>query len=243
MMELENFLKEFGRQLKTKRKQMGLSQVTAAQNMRIDYRHYQNIEGGKINLRLDTLIKLVRFYNLDKAGRPFSLDGCLDLLATDSKTIAPVSGGEDNWSLLYHHFVEGGHAGYITLNSRSKLVENINAKLVESLGYRNASDITGQSLQNLMAPENAATINEFIVNHEADGMSKPFIVTLRAHAPAFAIPMMTVMKSKEDKVGGDDRLECIFFDRKTLEDEGYRLKEIMLGYQQFMDLIPQLKVV
>ena len=48
-MEMESFLKEFGKQLKTTRKQMGLSQVTAAQNMRIDYRHYQNIEGGKIN--------------------------------------------------------------------------------------------------------------------------------------------------------------------------------------------------
>ena len=60
---MDNFLKEFGQTLKTTRKQMGLSQVTAAQNMKIDYRHYQNIEGGKINLRLDTLMKLVIHLN------------------------------------------------------------------------------------------------------------------------------------------------------------------------------------
>src|SRR3954470_19213634 len=104
-MEMESFLKEFGKQLKTTRKQMGLSQVTAAQNMRIDYRHYQNIEGGKINLRLDTLIKLVKFYNLDKVSRPFNLEACMDLLSGYQETSSPP---EDNWAMLYHHFVEGG---------------------------------------------------------------------------------------------------------------------------------------
>src|SRR5271154_6325656 len=101
-MEMESFLKEFGVQLKTTRKAMGLSQVTAAQNMRIDYRHYQNIEGGKINLRLDTLIKLVKFYNLDKISRPFNLGACLDLLSGYQDANA-----HDNWGMLHHHFVEG----------------------------------------------------------------------------------------------------------------------------------------
>ena len=81
MTEAEEFLKEFGKSLKAARKSMGLSQVAAAQSMHIDYRHYQNVEGGKINLRLDTLIKLVRFYGLDKAHRPFSLESALDLLS------------------------------------------------------------------------------------------------------------------------------------------------------------------
>src|SRR6185312_8243753 len=107
-MEMESFLKEFGKQLKTTRKQMGLSQVTAAQNMRIDYRHYQNIEGGKINLRLDTLIKLVKFYNLDRVSRPFNLEACMDLLSgyNDTGGTTAAGTGEDNWGLIYHHFVE-----------------------------------------------------------------------------------------------------------------------------------------
>src|SRR5580698_1053080 len=118
-MEMESFLKEFGVQLKTTRKAMGLSQVNAAQQMQIDYRHYQNIEGGKINLRLDTLIKLVKFYNLDKVSRPFNLEACLDLLSGYKDTMT-TPGQEDNWGLLYHHFVEGGHAGFVTVNCQTK---------------------------------------------------------------------------------------------------------------------------
>src|SRR5262245_56371943 len=134
-MEMESFLKEFGRRLKTTRKQMGLSQVTAAQNMHIDYRHYQNIEGGKINLRLDTLIKLVKFYNLDKVSRPFNFDACLDLLSGHKE-----SSTQENWKLLYHHFVEGGHAGFISVNCANKEVTSINPKLFQALGYRSAQD-------------------------------------------------------------------------------------------------------
>jgi transcriptional regulator with XRE-family HTH domain len=237
-MEMESFLKEFGKQLKTTRKQMGLSQVTAAQNMRIDYRHYQNIEGGKINLRLDTLIKLVKFYNLDKVSRPFNLDACMDLLSGYKE-----AGTEDNWGLLFHHFVEGGHAGFVTVNCRTKAVEQINSKLFQALGYRSAQELTGKPLQNLLVHESAAQFEELISHHVPEYVSKPFIVTFRTQPPAFPIPMMAVVKAKKDAATGEDTLHCIFFDRKTLEEEGHRLKEILNGYQQFMELYPQLKAV
>src|SRR6185312_14433215 len=235
-MEMESFLKEFGRQLKTTRKQMGLSQVTAAQNMRIDYRHYQNIEGGKINLRLDTLIKLVKFYNLDKVSRPFNLEACMELLSGYKE-----SGTEDNWSALFHHFVEGGHAGFIRVNCRTKMVEHINNKLIQALGYRNAQDAEGKPLQNLLVQESANHFDELIKHHVSDSVSKPFIVTFRTQPPAFPIPMMAVVRAKRELPTGDEILHCIFFDRKTLEEEGHRLKEILNGYQQFMELYPQLR--
>ena len=60
--DTQKFLVDFGKLLKKARKGMGLSQVNAAADMKIDYRHYQNIEGGKINLRLDTMMKLIKFY-------------------------------------------------------------------------------------------------------------------------------------------------------------------------------------
>ncbi len=41
------------------------------------------------------------------------------------------SGAQDNWGLLYHHFVEGGHAGFITVNCRTKAIEHINPKLFQ----------------------------------------------------------------------------------------------------------------
>lgn len=238
MMEMEQFLKEFGRTLKTTRKQMGLSQVTAAQNMRIDYRHYQNIEGGKINLRLDTLMKLVKFYSLDKVSRPFNLDACMDLLSGYKDTNA-----HDNWGALFHHFVEGGHAGFVVVNCRTKLVENINEKLFKTLGYRAAQDLSGKPIQNLLVSESATQFDELIRHHVAEQVSKPFIVTFRTQPPAFPIPMMAVVKPKKDVNGQDEYLHCIFFDRKTLDEEGHRLKDIMNGYQQFMELYPQLKAV
>lgn len=241
MMEMESFLKEFGKQLKTTRKQMGLSQVTAAQNMRIDYRHYQNIEGGKINLRLDTLIKLVKFYNLDRVSRPFNLEACMDMLSGYKETATGSS--EDNWGLLFHHFVEGGHAGYIRVNCRSKTIEHINAKLFQALGYRSAQDLVTKPMSNLLVQESATQFDEMINHHVPGYVSKPFIVTFRTQPPAFPIPMMAVVKAKPEGPNGEDILHCIFFDRKTLEDEGHRLKEILNGYQQFMELYPQLKVV
>ncbi len=237
MMEMEAFLKEFGKSLKTTRKQMGLSQVTAAQNMRIDYRHYQNIEGGKINLRLDTLMKLVKFYNLDKVSRPFNLDACIDLLSGYKDTNA-----HDNWNSLYQHFVEGDHAGFIVVNVRTKAVEKINDSLSKILGYRSAADLANRPVQNLMVQESASQFDEMIKHHVADQMSKPFIVTFRTQPPAYPIPMMAVCKSIKD-ASGEEKLHCIFFDRKTLDEEGHRLKEILNGYQQFMELYPQLKAV
>lgn len=79
-MDLQVFLKNFGRSLKEARRQMGLSQVAAAEKMQIDYRHYQNIEGGKINLRLDTMIKLINFYKLNPNNTPEEVSGCIQLL-------------------------------------------------------------------------------------------------------------------------------------------------------------------
>lgn len=236
-MEMEQFLKEFGKALKTTRKQMGLSQVTAAQNMRIDYRHYQNIEGGKINLRLDTLIKLVKFYNLDKVSRPFNLDACLDLLSGYKDANA-----HDNWQALFHHFVEGGVAGFVKVNVQTKKIEQINEKLFRTLGYRQAQDLQSKPVQQLMVQESATQFDELIKHHVSEQVSKPFIVTFRTQPPAYPIPMMAVCKAMKEP-SGEEKLFCIFFDRKTLEEEGHRLNDILNGYQQFMELYPQLKAV
>jgi len=216
---------------------MGLSQVTAAQNMRIDYRHYQNIEGGKINLRLDTMMKLVKFYNLDRHSRPFNMDACMDLLSGYKD-----SNAHDNWGSLYQHFVDGGHAGYVVVNCRTKLIEDINQKLYKTLGYRGAQELTHRSIHNLLVNESSAQFDELIQHHVAEAMSKPFIVTFRTQPPAFPIPMMAVVRAQRTP-GGDETLHCVFFDRRTLDEEGHRLKEIMNGYQQFMELYPQLKAV
>ncbi len=68
-------LNVFSDQIRAARKAKALSQVEAAEKLKIDYRHYQNIEGAKINLRFDTFLKLIDFYeikpDLQKEVGPF----------------------------------------------------------------------------------------------------------------------------------------------------------------------------
>ncbi len=239
MTEMDNFLKEFGQTLKTTRKQMGLSQVTAAQNMKIDYRHYQNIEGGKINLRLDTLMKLVKFYNLTKGATPFNFESFLNLINVS----ASGSDHHNNWTALYDHFVQGGHAGYLVVKCNDKSVVQINDRLFSALGIDSKSELMGKQLAQLIQDDGLRKVEDFCRNYRPDEVSSPFIVSFRTQPPAFSIPMMAVLKVKKEQSNGEDHLHCIFFDRKTLEEEGHRLSDILSGYKQFMELYPQLKAV
>jgi transcriptional regulator with XRE-family HTH domain len=61
-MNFQEFLIQLGVLIKAKRKAKGLSQVQAAKEIGVDYRHYQNIEGGKINIRVETLLLMMQFY-------------------------------------------------------------------------------------------------------------------------------------------------------------------------------------
>lgn len=67
---LNSVLKALGDNCRQARKRMGLSQIAAAQAIGVDYRHYQNVEGGKINVRIDTLLLLMQFYGIAFAAFP-----------------------------------------------------------------------------------------------------------------------------------------------------------------------------
>jgi len=239
MQDMDTFLKDFGQTLKTTRKQMGLSQVTAAQNMKIDYRHYQNIEGGKINLRLDTMMKLVRFYNLTKNFEAFNLDAFLRLLNTTHP-----DHHHQNWSALYEHFVEGGHAGYLVVRCDNKMIMQVNDRLFSTLGLESKQELIGKTLNQLVNEQGMQKIDEFCRSERPEEVSTPFIVTFKTQPPAFPIPMMALLKVKKEQSGtGESLLHAMFFDRKTLDEEGHRLSDIVSGYKQFMELYPQLKAV
>ena len=62
--EYSMFLVELGKILKVLRKDKKLSQVEFAKELGINYRHYQDLEGGKSNLKMETLFNLAKFYNL-----------------------------------------------------------------------------------------------------------------------------------------------------------------------------------
>lgn len=97
-MNTKLFLQDFGRLLKKTRKAQKVSQAQAALEMGIDYRHYQNIEGGKINLRMDTFLKLVKYYNfLDE--RHLTIAGLTALgspLTPHRDPVPPEKTGDEN---------------------------------------------------------------------------------------------------------------------------------------------------
>lgn len=66
-MQQGQFLKILAEAIRQKRKEMGISQVSACREIGVDYRHYQNIEGGKINMRIDTMLLLMQFYKISMA--------------------------------------------------------------------------------------------------------------------------------------------------------------------------------
>lgn len=234
MSEMDLFLKEFGKTLKVTRKQMGLSQVSAAQSMHIDYRHYQNIEGGKINLRLDTLIKLVKFYNLDKSSQTFNIEGCLDLLSAHS-------GQQTNaWKTLCRHFVECGPAGFLGIQTATRTIVTANDKLAKNLGAQNGSELVGRRLSDLLDASSLAQLDSRLQQLGSMIPLEPFVFTAQAQPQTPPVSMMAILSASPEHVG---QAELIVFDRRTLDEEGHRLKELVAGYQQFMKINPQMKAV
>lgn len=67
------YLKEVGNNLREARKRAGLRQIEVEAKAGVAYRHYQNIEAGKVNVTLETLCRLATAFgtsvaNLTKGG-------------------------------------------------------------------------------------------------------------------------------------------------------------------------------
>ncbi len=62
-MDRTAFLKEVGSNLRNARKRAGMKQVEVETKAGVAYRHYQDIEAGKVNVSLDTLCRLADAFN------------------------------------------------------------------------------------------------------------------------------------------------------------------------------------
>jgi transcriptional regulator with XRE-family HTH domain len=67
-MDTAIFLKEVGSNLRVARKEAGLRQVEVETKSGVAYRHYQDIEAGKVNVSLDTLCRLANAFNTTVAN-------------------------------------------------------------------------------------------------------------------------------------------------------------------------------
>jgi transcriptional regulator with XRE-family HTH domain len=63
-MQLKLHLRQLGKNIKTARKNCGLKQVEVYEGCGLTYRHYQNIEAGKVNVTVETLYRLAKLFKV-----------------------------------------------------------------------------------------------------------------------------------------------------------------------------------
>jgi ribosome-binding protein aMBF1 (putative translation factor) len=63
--KLQKYLRQVGRNIKSVRVKQGLRQTDIVEMLGMNYRHYQDIEAGKINVRIGTLIELAQIYKVN----------------------------------------------------------------------------------------------------------------------------------------------------------------------------------
>ena len=58
------YLRRLGRNLRNAREKSGLKQIDVHEWGGLTYRHYQNIEAGKVNVTIETLYRLAKLYKV-----------------------------------------------------------------------------------------------------------------------------------------------------------------------------------
>ncbi len=63
--DYRQFLKQIGKNLKKERNKNGFTQEMIAEINNIDYKYYQRIEAGTVNITIKTLLKLSKSLNIN----------------------------------------------------------------------------------------------------------------------------------------------------------------------------------
>lgn len=63
-MNFENYLRQIGQNIRAARTSRGLKQVDVQEGSGLTYRHYQNIEAGRVNVTVETLFRLALLFKV-----------------------------------------------------------------------------------------------------------------------------------------------------------------------------------
>lgn len=66
-------LRVIGKQISLSRNTAGFRQIDVAKKAKLNYRHYQNIEYGKADLRMSTLLRILNVLNVSPCNFFFGL--------------------------------------------------------------------------------------------------------------------------------------------------------------------------
>lgn len=231
-MDSKGFLVEFGKLLKKQRKSLSLSQVNAADQMKIDYRHYQNIEGGKINLRLDTFMKLIEFYKI-RSGDEMSVGSLLGFVES------PNSESNTDWDLLHQFYVRNNKAGSGSVDKDFR-IKDANSFLCHLTGWKKED---GQSFfETALSAENQARFVRACQIGFQQKDQKPFKIdfikrskTHITHETFLCVPQYDFSSKGEQSVG-----KFIFLNEKNLLEEGGRFTNLIQHFRTYFSEVPQL---
>ncbi len=63
-MGFDHFLVRLGHRIKAARVKCGLRQVDVEERIGLTFRHYQNIEAGRINISIETMYRLANLFKM-----------------------------------------------------------------------------------------------------------------------------------------------------------------------------------
>jgi transcriptional regulator with XRE-family HTH domain len=63
-MRFESYLRQIGRNIREARVRCGFKQTDVNAGAGLSYRHYQNIEAGRVNVTVETLFRLSQLFNV-----------------------------------------------------------------------------------------------------------------------------------------------------------------------------------
>ena len=64
-MAFPQYLKQVARNIRAARVRRGLRQVDVEEKIGLEYKHYQKIEAGKVNISLETLYRLAKLFKVE----------------------------------------------------------------------------------------------------------------------------------------------------------------------------------
>lgn len=150
----EGFKKELGFRLKFLRKRQRMTQAQTANNLGMNYRHYQDIEAGKSDLKVSSLIKIAGFFQMP-------LDQLVDI--GDQTTMAcPLELVEKSFREIGNYFL----APLALRDMNGKVITANKAAL--ALGKFEAKDVEGVSIFDL-CPTQLSDFYRNLVQAEKNG--------------------------------------------------------------------------
>ncbi len=146
-----NTINSFAQMIVQSRRSLGLTQKLAAEKVGIDYRHFQDIEKGKVDIRMSSLLELQ-----SKLGLNLEQLFCNQFGTSTCPACIDKGNSDELWQSL-NVMAEGGKCGMLIMDRKSFIFAN--KYFLEQLNYPDVSKLKTMEISAVSEPS-LATISE-----------------------------------------------------------------------------------